>query len=172
MNEIQIRNLDLNLLLVFQVLMEEGSVNRVAEQRVRKPSAVSHALGRLREQLDDPLLVRSGGIMQPSPRALTLFAVTRPILSQIERVVQPPVAFDASTSTRIFKMAGPALDCIASDLIARMLAEAPDTGLAWRPYAKETIGQLLSGDVDIAFGNANFALPDGLKAQSLKPLKR
>lgn len=63
MNEIQIKNLDLNLLVVFCTLMEEGSVNRAAEQLGRTPSAISHALGRLRDQLGDPLLVRAGGRM-------------------------------------------------------------------------------------------------------------
>lgn len=172
MNEIQIRNLDLNLLLVFRVLMDEGSVNRAAEQLGRTPSAISHALGRLREQLDDPLLVRTGGIMKPSPRAEALYREIRPILSQIERVVQAPAPFEPATSTRMFHMAGPALDCIASGVVSRMQAEAADTALAWQPYSKETMGQIIRGEVDIAFGNANFPLPQGLKAQTLKPMKR
>ncbi|MEP0521942.1 MAG: LysR family transcriptional regulator [Hyphomicrobiales bacterium] len=162
----------MNLLLVFRVLMEEGSVNRAAEQLGRTPSAVSHALGRLREQLDDPLLVRTGGIMKPSPRAEALYDEVRPILSQIERIVQPQAAFEPNTSNRIFKIAGPALDLISSKIVALMHAKAPDTGLAWQPYSKETMVQITSGDVDMAFGNANFPLPEGLKAQSFKPLKR
>ncbi|WP_171210372.1 MULTISPECIES: LysR family transcriptional regulator [unclassified Ruegeria] len=172
MNEIQIKNLDLNLLLVFRVLMEEGSVNRAAEQLGRTPSAVSHALGRLRDQLEDPLLVRTGGIMKPSPRAESLYREIRPILSKIERVVQAPAPFEPSTCTRTFRVAGPALDCIASRVVSRMQADAPDTALAWRPYSKETMSQIIRGEVDIAFGNANFPLPEGLKAKVLKPMKR
>ncbi len=172
MNEIQIRNLDLNLLLVFRVLMEEGSVNRAAEQLGRTPSAISHALGRLREQLNDPLLARVGGIMQPSPRAKALYEEVRPILSRIERAVQPPAAFDPTSSTRIFTMAGPALDTFASGIVSRMHKVAPDTGLAWQHYTKETISQLMSGEVDIAFANANFPLPEGLTGQVLRPMKR
>ncbi|MEM7445732.1 MAG: LysR family transcriptional regulator [Pseudomonadota bacterium] len=172
MNEIQIRNLDLNLLLVFRELMDEGSVNRAAERLGRTPSAVSHALGRLREQLGDPLLVRSGGIMKPSPRAEALYREIRPILSQIERVVQAPAPFDPATSNRTFRLAGPAVDCVAAGVIARMHREAPGTALAWQPYAKDTIAQIIGGDLDIAFGNANFPLPEGLEAQTLKPMKR
>lgn len=172
MNDIQIRNLDLNLLLVFRVLMDEGSVNRAAEQLGRTPSAVSHALGRLREQLDDPLLVRSSGIMKPSPRAEALYREIRPILSQIERAVQAPSPFEPATCNRTFRIAGPALDCIASGVVSRMQAEAPDTALSWHPYSKETMGQLLRGEMDIAFGNANFPLPEGLRAKVLKPMKR
>lgn len=172
MNEIQIKNLDLNLLLVFRVLMEEGSVNRAAEQLGRTPSAVSHALGRLRDQLEDPLLVRAGGVMKPSPRAEALYREIRPILSKIERVVQAPAPFDPATCSRTFRMAGPALDCIASRVVSSMQADAPDAALAWQPYSKETIGQIVKGEVDIAFGNANFPLPEGLKAKNLKPMKR
>lgn len=172
MNEIQIRNLDLNLLLVFRVLMEEGSVNRAAEQLGRTPSAVSHALGRLRYQLSDPLLVRAGGFMKPSPRAEALYHEIRPILSQIERAVQVPAPFEPATCSRTFRMSGPALDCIASSVVSRMQAEAPDSALSWHTYSKETMGQILRGEVDIAFGNANFPLPEGLKAQTLKPMKR
>ncbi len=172
MNEIQIKNLDLNLLLVFRVLMEEGSVNRAAEQLGRTPSAVSHALGRLREQLDDPLLVRAGGIMKPSPRAEALYREIRPILSRIERVVQAPAPFEPMTCSRTFRMAGPALNCIASGVVSRMQAEAPDAALAWQPYSKETMDQIIKGEVDIAFGNANFPLPEGLRAKVLKPMKR
>jgi len=172
MNEIQIRDLDLNLLLVFRVVMEEGSVNRAAEQLGRTPSAVSHALGRLRVQLDDPLLVRVGGAMKPSPRAEDLYREIRPILSQIERVVQLRAPFDPATCARTFHMAGPALDCIAAGVVSRMQAEAQGAALAWQPYSKETMEQLIRGEVDIAFGNANFPLPEGLRAKTLKPMKR
>lgn len=172
MNEIQIRNLDLNLLLIFRVLMEEGSVNRSAEQLGRTPSAISHALGRLRDQLGDPLLVRTGGIMKPSPRAESLYREIQPILSQIERAVQRPAPFDPATSTRIFKTAGPALDAVTAALITGMHADGPDTGLVALPYTKETLGQIISGEVDIAYGNANFPLPQGLKAHNLQPLQR
>ncbi|MFK8036376.1 MAG: LysR family transcriptional regulator [Hyphomicrobiales bacterium] len=172
MNEIQIRNLDLNLLLIFRVLMEEGSVNRAAEQLGRTPSAVSHALGRLRDQLGDPLLVRTGGIMKPSPRAESLYREIQPILSQIERAVQRPAPFNPATSSRIFKMAGPALDAVTAASISRMHADGPNTGLVALPYTKDTLGQIISGEVDIAYGNANFPLPEGLKEHNLRPLKR
>ncbi|KAA0015565.1 LysR family transcriptional regulator [Salinicola corii] len=172
MNEIQIRNLDLNLLLVFRVLMDEGSVNRAAEQLGRTPSAVSHALGRLRDQLGDPLLVRAGGTMQPSPRALALYQEIQPILARIERAVQPLAAFNPATSTRTFKISGPGLDIVATEIVRRMHGDAPESGLAWQPLSKETMGQIVSGEIDIAFGNANFPLPVGLKAKALPPLKR
>ena len=86
MSEIQLHRLDLNLLVTFEVLMDEGSVAGAAEKLGKTPSAVSHALARLREQLGDPLMVKVGGRMQPSPFALTLIDDVRPILRSIQRV--------------------------------------------------------------------------------------
>jgi DNA-binding transcriptional LysR family regulator len=80
MNDIQLQNIDLNLLVVFEVLMDELSVVRAADRLARTPSAVSHSLARLRETFGDPLLVKAGGKMQPSPLALTLIEQVRPIL--------------------------------------------------------------------------------------------
>lgn len=85
MNEIDLRRVDLNLLVVFDVLMEERSVTRAADRLGRTQSAISHALGRLREQLGDPLLVKSGMRMLPSPFAEHLVMEVRPILANMAR---------------------------------------------------------------------------------------
>ena len=63
MNEIDLRRFDLNLLVVFEVLMAERGVTRAAERLGRTQSAVSHSLSRLREQLGDPLLIKGGRLM-------------------------------------------------------------------------------------------------------------
>src|SRR6516162_7405664 len=60
MNEIDLRRFDLNLLVVFDVLMTERSVTRAAERLGRTQSAISHSLSRLRDQFGDPLLLKSG----------------------------------------------------------------------------------------------------------------
>lgn len=67
-----LRRFDLNLLVVFDVLMQERNITRTAAKLNMSQPAVSHALSRLRRQLEDPLLVRTGDSMQPSPRALEL----------------------------------------------------------------------------------------------------
>ncbi len=74
MNDIQLGRLDLNLLVTFEVLMTEGSVTRAAARLARTPSAISHSLARLREQVGDPLLVKSGSGIAPSPFAENLEA--------------------------------------------------------------------------------------------------
>src|SRR5512138_1327898 len=80
MNQIDLRGFDLNLLVVFEVLMAERNVTRAAARLGRTQSAVSHSLARLRSQLDDPLLVKSGRQMEPTAAALAFFEQARPIL--------------------------------------------------------------------------------------------
>lgn len=69
-----IQTFDLNLLRVLDALLRERNVSRAAERLALSQPAVSNALNRLRELLDDPLLVRAGRAMQPTPRALALEA--------------------------------------------------------------------------------------------------
>jgi hypothetical protein len=92
--EIQLHRINLNLLVVFEALMQEASVAGVAAKLSKTPSAVSHALARLREQVGDPLIVKVGGRMQASSLALQLIEDIRPILSGIKRVLQLPAPFD------------------------------------------------------------------------------
>ena len=66
MNEFDLARLDLNLLVTFEVLMTEGNVTHAATRLGRTQSAVSHALARLREQVGDPLLVKTARGMAPS----------------------------------------------------------------------------------------------------------
>src|ERR1700742_1685626 len=107
MNEIDLRRFDLNLLVVFDVLMTERSVTRAAERLGRTQSAVSHSLSRLREQFGDVLLVKSGVRMQPPALALDLIEQARPMLGVIQRVLSPQHVFDAATARRTFRVAAP-----------------------------------------------------------------
>jgi len=131
MSEIHLRRLDLNLLVTFEVLMDEGSVAGAAEKLGKTPSAVSHALARLREQMGDPLMVKVGGKMRPSPFALTLIEDVRPILRSIQRVVSPPQPFDPATSTRAFRIAVPAIPSLINEVFSRLSNEAPGVSLEW-----------------------------------------
>ena len=72
MKEINLGHLDLNLLVTFEVLMRVGNVTRAADELGRTQSAISHSLSRLRDQLGDPLLVKAGGKMSPTPFAIKL----------------------------------------------------------------------------------------------------
>lgn len=172
MNEIHLHRLDLNLLVTFQALMKNQSVIRAAEKLGKTPSAVSHALGRLREQLGDPLMVNVGGIMQPSPYALELIEEVDPILRAIERAVQPPEQFDPATSHRVFRIAIPAMPPIVVEIFSRALAKAPNISLEWVPAASQNYTKVAEGQIDIALINADTPLPNGIAEHILKPMCR
>ena len=107
MNKIDLRRFDLNLLVVFEVLMTERNVTRSAERLGRTQSAVSHSLSRLRSQLGDPLLIKAGVRMQPTAFALDLIEQARPMLRGIERVLSPRHVFDPASSRRVFRFVAP-----------------------------------------------------------------
>ncbi|MBF7957636.1 LysR family transcriptional regulator [Rahnella victoriana] len=92
-----LRNLDLNLLYAFTILMEELNVSRAAERMYIGQPGLSGALRRLREALGDELFIRVGRKLQPTPRALAIAPDIASALATIERTVQPPDAFDPAT---------------------------------------------------------------------------
>lgn len=100
-----LRHFDLNLLIQFEALISEAHVSRAAEKVFLSQSAMSHALNRLREHLNDPLLVRTQTGLQPTRRALDLLPQVRETLINVERFLAPPDAFDPAKSDRIFKLA-------------------------------------------------------------------
>ena len=100
-----LRTFDLNLLLAFDVLLRELNVTRAAEQMFVTQSAMSHSLHRLRQQLDDPLLVKTPTGMKPTDRALALIGPVRVLLSDMEKLIQPPLEFEPAMSTRRFVLA-------------------------------------------------------------------
>jgi DNA-binding transcriptional LysR family regulator len=126
MNEIDLRRFDLNLLVVFDVLMIERSVTRAAERLGRAQSAVSHSLSRLREQFGDPLLIKGGMRMQPTAFALDLIEQARPMLGGIQRVLSPAHVFDPATSRRVFRLAAPDfLLTLFADLLCNCAPKRP-----------------------------------------------
>lgn len=130
MHGIDIRAIDLNLLVALGALLETSSVTEAARRSGVTQSSMSHNLGRLRELLGDPLLVRSGRGMQQTPRADALRAPTQRILAEIQRLLQAEVSFDPATSSRVFALACPdLLGALFPTLLARLLSEAPSIGL-------------------------------------------
>ncbi|HEU5073997.1 MAG TPA: LysR family transcriptional regulator, partial [Polyangiaceae bacterium] len=167
MNEIDLSRLDLNLLVTFEVLMTERSVSRAAVRLARTQSAVSHALARLREQLGDPLLVKVGGGMSPSPRAQRLIEEVRPLLRSIQRIIAPPAPFEPATSQRIFRVA---IADFAPTLLPRVIAEvqrlAPGVSVEWLAPNPQTLLAVAEGQIDLALVTAAVSWPEGLERQS------
>jgi DNA-binding transcriptional LysR family regulator len=167
MHEIDLHRLDLNLLVTFEVLMAEGSVTRAAARLGRTQSAVSHALGRLRDQLDDPLLVKIGSGMEPSPFAQQLIADVRPILRSIQRIVSPPQRFDPATSDRVFRLA---IADFAPTLLPRVISEvqrlAPGVQVEWLAPTAQTMASIADGQLDLALVTSSATVPDGVQEQT------
>ncbi|MCY1493234.1 PCP degradation transcriptional activation protein [compost metagenome] len=152
MNEL--RRIDLNLLVVLDALLAEQHVTRAAERLHLSQPAVSHALGRLRDLLGDPLLVRSGGGLVPTPRALEL---QRPLTETLARVqaLLAPSGFDPTSSRRVFRLAmsdyGAA--CLLPTLTRTLRREAPGIGLEISQGSREAmLERLQNGEIDLAAG--------------------
>jgi DNA-binding transcriptional LysR family regulator len=97
MNQIDLRRADLNLLVVFKVLLTERHVGRAAQRLALTQSAASHALGRLRDLFGDPLFVRHPKGVEPTGRALALAPAIADILNRAQSVLASPV-FDPSVA--------------------------------------------------------------------------
>src|SRR5215475_13653492 len=148
MNEIDLRRFDLNLLVVFDVLMTERSVTRAAERLGRTQSAVSHALSRLREQFSDPLLLKGGVRMQPTALALELIEQARPMLGGIQRVLSPKHLFDPASSDRVFRLAAPDfMLTLFADLLTRLRTEAPRIAVEWTAPREPTLLDVAAGTI-------------------------
>ena len=87
---------DLNLLVTLDAFLSEGSVARAARRLRLSPSAMSRALSRLRETTGDPLLVRAGRGLIPSPRALALRETAQRLVLEAEAVLRPEAALNLS----------------------------------------------------------------------------
>ena len=171
MNEIDLRRFDLNLLIVFEVLMTERSVSRAADRLGRTQSAVSHSLSRLRSQLGDPLLIKGGVRMQPTAVALDLIEQTRPMLRGIQRVLSPRHVFDPANSRRVFRVAAPDfMLTVFAHLLSRLRSEAPGVSAEWTAPREPTLLDVAEGQIDVAIVPAELRLPEGVAGESLGAL--
>lgn len=119
-----ISTFDLNLLRVLDALLREQNVSRAAERLALSQPAVSNALGRLRDLLGDPLLVRVGRRMQPTPKALALEGPIRDALQQIEQTLSGGERFEPQKSRQQFRIA--LTDYVEQLCMPRLLARLGD----------------------------------------------
>lgn len=169
MAAIDTSSLDLNLLAALEVLLAERNVTRAARRLGLTQSSTSHALARLREALGDPLLVRAGRAMVPTPRAEALAAPLGRALAELRRVVRQEAVFDPRTSTRTFALACP--DLVVSflpSLTAALAKEAPRARLDVRASTGLDIGGALSASaIDAALAPATAEDAPGLARRVL-----
>ncbi len=167
MNEIDLSRLDLNLLVTFEVLMTEGNVTHAAARLGRTQSAVSHALARLREQVGDPLLVKTARGMAPTPFAQKLVEEVRPVLRTIQRIVTPPEPFNPATSKRHFRLAIPDfVPALLPKVIGAIQRSAPDVTVEWLAPNIQTLQSVAEGEIDLALVNSARPVPEGVQRQA------
>lgn len=160
---------DLNLLVVLDVLLAERSVTRAARRVGLSQPAVSNALSRLRDAFDDPLLVRAGNAMEPTPRALELAASVHHALAALDRVLSPSPHFDPRDSSHVFRIS--AADDHELTLLPSLLEEleerAPGIEVSMTRPTRETEDNLRSGQIDLYIGSWS-SIPSALHHHLLR----
>jgi len=164
-----LRGIDLNLLVVLDALVAEQHVSRAAERLNMSQSAVSHALARLRDLFDDPILVRRGPAMVATPRALDLAGPLRGALAEIGRTVRRPAPFDPATARRTVRlgMSDYVAAVLAGDLMPRLRTAAPGLDVVLLTESRETVADWVAdGSLDLAVGVFGDP-PPGVRARTL-----
>jgi len=153
MHEVNIRNLDLNLLVALEALLQESSVTQAAAAVNLSQPAMSRALDRLRHMLKDPLLVRSGRGMVLTPRAESLRGPLQDALERV-RTVLAPNEFNPATSQAHFRIIG--VDYFSHvmmpGVLEQLYREAPNIQVSIENMSAEGIEGLKTGEIDLGIG--------------------
>lgn len=150
-----IKDIDLNLLRLFDAVYRTRNVSRAAELLDLTQPAASQALTRLRLLIKDPLFVRSGGGVQPTPKSDRLAHAVRGALGLLEEALNESVLFDPQASHRVFRihMSDIGEGRFLPDLMVALRREAPGVRLETVPVPRSDIAPMLdSGRIDFALG--------------------
>jgi DNA-binding transcriptional LysR family regulator len=160
---------DLNLLVTLDVLLAEGSVARAAQRLRLSASAMSRALARLRETTGDPLLVRAGRGLVPTPRALALREQVSHLVQDAEVVLRPAETLDLKRLIRSFTLRTSEgfVENFGPDLIARVGAKAPGVQLRFVQKPNKDSAPLRDGSVDLETGVVGKTTGPEVRTQAL-----
>ena len=160
---------DLNLLLTLDVLLAEGSVAAAARRLRLSPSAMSRTLARLRETTGDPLLVRAGRGLVPTPHALALRERVGPLLQEAQGLLRPAEQITLRTLERQFTLRNSEgfVETFGAALIARLAREAPGVRLRFVQKPDKDSAPLRQGSVDLETGVVEKTTAPELRVQAL-----
>jgi DNA-binding transcriptional LysR family regulator len=160
---------DLNLLVTLDVLLSEGSVASAARRLRLSPSAMSRALARLREVTGDPLLVRAGRGLVPTPRALELRAQVGALVDGANAVLRPTEKLDLSRLERRFTLRTSEgfVETFGPKLLALVADQAPGVTLHFLSKPDKRSAPLREGEVDIETGVIDAQTAPELRAVPL-----
>ncbi|WP_174990105.1 LysR family transcriptional regulator [Pandoraea aquatica] len=145
---------DLKLLQIFAEIYATGSVSRAAEKLELSQPTLSVGLAKLRTRFNDPLFVRIGGGMRPTPHAEALITPIRELLRLLQHTLSLQAVFDPLSSQRVFNIAMTDISQVVllPQILAKVRAEAPNVRIETTHISTETAAQLESGEVDLIIG--------------------
>jgi DNA-binding transcriptional LysR family regulator len=160
---------DFNLLVTLDAVLAEGSVARAARRLRLSPSAMSRALARLRETTGDPLLVRAGRGLVPTPRALELRERVSRLVQDVEAVLRPAETPDLRQLVRTFTLRTSEgfVENFGPGLLDRVGREAPGVRLRFVQKPDRESTALREGAVDLETGVVGGAMGPEVRAQAL-----
>jgi DNA-binding transcriptional LysR family regulator len=160
--------LDLNLLLALDVLLTEGSVLGAARRMNLSSSAMSRTLTRLRGAMGDPLLVRAGRGLVPTPRAKELRERVQNLSREVRAVLRPPDVVDVRTAeqTLTIRANDGFVEAFAARLVSEVATAAPGVRLRFAAKADKDVRALREGTVDLEIGVLGETGPE-VRVQSL-----
>lgn len=161
--------LDLNLLVTLDVLLAEGSVARAARRLHLSSSAMSRALARLRSATGDPLLVRAGRGLVPTPRARELRDDVAELVAHAQAVLRKAEKLDLARLDRTFTLRASDgfVENFGPALIARVARDAPDVRLRFVPKLDRESTALRDGSADLETGVIGDATGPEVRTRAL-----
>jgi len=165
MNAVHLARVDLNLFVVFDAIFSEGSITRAGRRLNLSQPAISHALARLRGLAGDPLFVRSGHAMAPTPRARRMIDTVRCALHGFETSLAATGSFDAGAVGKRFVIGlqGVAEPMVAPVLMRAIARSAPRVDISLvRPDRREIERELAAGTLDLVL-DVLLPLPDEIR---------
>ncbi|MGY4830349.1 LysR family transcriptional regulator [Sphaerotilaceae bacterium SBD11-9] len=156
------KSLDLNLLAALDALLSTDSVSAAAQRMHLSPPAMSHALARIREALGDPILVRAGRKLMPTPRAVELREPVRRLVAEARELMQPGGASQLGQLRREFVVRAPegAGVLYGADLLAMLHKTVPLASLRFLPESEGDAMALREGRVDLDIGTVRDRGPE------------
>jgi DNA-binding transcriptional LysR family regulator len=156
-------DLDFNLLAALDVLLAEGSVTGAARKLGLSPSAMSRTLSRLRTATGDPLLVRAGRGLVPTPRAIELRDVVHDLSRDVRIVLRPKVgAIDIAQLDRTFTIRASEgfVEMFCGALVAAIASAAPRVRLRFAPKPDKNVEPLREAQIDLEVGVVGTSAPE------------
>ena len=169
MNTIDIRKLDMTLLLVFQEVMRHRKLTAVAERLGLTQSSISHSLRRLRDVFGDELFLRRSNGVEPTARARELEPIVRGVIETLRGAIKSDEPFAPENVRGVLRisMADHYCALLGAPLLRTIGQSAPNLQLSIRPLVRRAaLGALAGNDIDLALG-LFWKLPKGLRGQTL-----